>query len=68
VEREAHDRRLDHRAGSDRGLQVLAPEALEARRQGEVRRGRVLGLERRQRPDRLGGREPAALEQALARR
>jgi hypothetical protein len=68
VERQPHDRRLDDAAGRDRRFEVLAGEALEARGEGDVGRGRVLALQRREAPDRLGGSEAPALDQALARR
>ena len=43
-----------------------ALEAVEPGGQRDVRRGRVLPLQRREQPDRLGGREPPPLEQHLA--
>jgi hypothetical protein len=67
VQRHPHDRRLDHRAGRDRGLEVGAREVLQPRREREIGRRRVLGLQRGQAPDRLRGVEPVALDQALAR-
>jgi hypothetical protein len=68
VERQPHERRLDDAAGRDRRLEVLAGEALQARGERDVGRGRVLTLQRREAPDRLGGSEPAALDQPLAGR
>jgi hypothetical protein len=68
MEREPHDRRLDDAAGRDRRLEVLAGEAVQARGEGDVRRRRVLALQRREAADRLGGSEAPALDQPLAGR
>ena len=68
VEGEAHDRRLHDAASAERRLQVGAGEAVEPGGQRDVRRGRVLALERRQPADRLGRGEALALEQHLPRR
>ena len=55
-------------AGAERRLEVVAREAVEPGGQGDVRRGRVLPLQRREPADRLGRGEPLPLEQHLARR
>ena len=52
--------------GRERRLEVRAREAVQARREREVGRRRVLALQRRQAPDRLGGVEAPALDQPLA--
>jgi hypothetical protein len=55
VERSPHQRGLEHAAVNHRGLQLLAPEAAEARPEPDVRRRRVLRLHARQPLD--GGRD-----------
>jgi hypothetical protein len=66
VQRHPHQRRLDDGARGERGLEALAGEAVEPRGERDVGRGRMLALERRQAPDRLGRVEPEALDQPLA--
>ncbi len=67
VERQAVDGGLHHVARADRRLERFTREALEARGQRDVRRGRVLRLERGEAADRLGGIEALPLEQHLPR-
>jgi hypothetical protein len=67
VQRHPHERRLDDTAGIDRGVKIGLPEAFEAGGERDVRRGRMLTLQRRQAADRLRGRDALALEQELAR-
>ena len=66
VERQAHERRLDHAAGVERRLEVSAREAVEAGGERDVGRRRVLALQRREAADRLGGGEALPLDQPLA--
>jgi hypothetical protein len=67
VQRHAHERRLHDLAPREGGLQRVAIETVQPRGEREVRRGRVLRLQRREPPDRLGGGEALAREQQLAR-
>jgi hypothetical protein len=66
VQRQPVDRGLHDLLGGDRVLELCAFEAVQARRERDVGRGRVLGLQRREPPDRLGRRGVPALAQALA--
>jgi len=67
VERQPHDRRLHDRARLEGRVQRVAREAVEPSGQGDVGRGRMLALQRREAADRVGGIDPLALEQHPAR-
>jgi hypothetical protein len=66
VQRHPVDRRLDDAPGVDRPLELGAIEAFEAGGKRDVRRARLLRLQRGESLDRLGRREVPALDQALA--
>jgi hypothetical protein len=65
VERAAHDRRLHDLAPRECSLEGVAVEALQPRRERDVRRGRMLRLQRGEPGDRLGRGQAGALEQQL---
>ena len=68
VQREPHDRRLHDAARAERRLQVVAREAVEPGGERDVRRGRVLALQRRQPVDRLGRSRAAGARAASGAR
>ena len=66
VQRPAHDRRLDDRAPRERTLEVALREAREPGVQRDIRRRRMLGLERAQAPYGVDYPPPPPLDQKLA--
>jgi hypothetical protein len=65
VQRQSHHRGLDGRARADGVLEGFAGEAVQPRRQRDVRRRRLLPLQRRQPRQRLGRAQARALQQPL---
>jgi hypothetical protein len=67
VQRHPHRRGLQDLAVVDRGLEVALREAFDARGERDVRRGRVLALQRRQPTDGVRCGDALTLDQELAR-
>lgn len=67
VQREPQQARLDHRVIGERPVQVGRIEPREPVPQGDVRRGRLLGLGRDDPADALDDRQRLSLEQQLSR-
>jgi hypothetical protein len=66
VDRDSHQRPLDHRAPLERAPELIALEPLEPRPEADVHRRRVLRLEAADALERTRKRLAAALQQQLA--